>query len=141
MTIVHELIAQAAQAGAEATEVEYKDGCEEVVAMRGPVGFGIASFRSVDANAEALRQELYGMAKRRTAITVDEVDYDVCVRVFDSFGEDAFRVEFKETTGGPDKRAAPDRGHGAVRTKPAASRSAAAGERRRSSIWKTTQWT
>lgn len=61
------------------------------------------------------------MAKRRTALVVDQICYDVRVRVCDSFGEEAFRVEFEQTVGGSNKGAALDRGHGAVRSKPAAS--------------------
>ena len=95
-TIVPQLVAQAAQLGADALEVEYKDRREEVVAMRGPLGFGIASFRSGDSEATALRQELYRMTKRRTTIAVGEVRYEIRVQVYDSFGENAFRVEFKQ---------------------------------------------
>ena len=98
-SVLHALVAQAARAGADALEVEYKDGCEEVVAMRGPIGFGIASFRSGGAEATALRRELHGMAKRRTTITVDQIHYDVRMRIYDSFGEEAFRVEFEQTGG------------------------------------------
>ena len=108
-SILQKLVAKAAHAGADALEVEYKDGCEEVVAMRGPIGFGIASFRSTGAEATALRRDLQGMAKRRTTITVDQIYYDVRVRIYDSFGEEAFRVEFEQTAGRPNKGAAPDR--------------------------------
>jgi hypothetical protein len=38
-SVLQTLVVQAARAGtADALEVEYKDGCEEVVAMRGPIG-------------------------------------------------------------------------------------------------------
>jgi len=121
-TIVHELIPRAPLAGADALEVEYKDGCEEVVAMRGPIGFGIASFRSTSAKAEVLRRSLYELMKRRTTITAGGIDYDVRVRVYDSFGEDAFRVEFKRATGGPNKGAPPVHGQRAIPAKTAASR-------------------
>ncbi|OGA44613.1 MAG: hypothetical protein A3G24_21630 [Betaproteobacteria bacterium RIFCSPLOWO2_12_FULL_62_13] len=114
-TIVHRLVAQAVQLGADAIVVEYKDRREEVVAMRGPIGFGIASFRSADAEAEALRRELYRMVKRRTTIAVGEVLYDVRVHVYDSFGEDAFHVEFKQAAERPNRAAAGDSHRGGIR--------------------------
>jgi len=120
-TIVHELISQAALAGADAIEIEYKDGFEEVVAMRGSIEFGIAAIRHTSAKAQVLLRSLYEMANRRTSITVDETDYDVCVALYKSFGEDAFRVEFKRAK--RSSKAVPSaRSQRAIQTKPGASR-------------------
>jgi hypothetical protein len=121
-TMVLELIAQSARVGADSLDIERKDGDEEVCAMRGPIGFGIARFPSTGRKAAALRQELYQLAKRRTTVTVDEIDYNVRVRIYDSFGDDAFRVQFQPRAERPNRGAARDRGHGAVRGKPARSR-------------------
>jgi hypothetical protein len=114
-TIVHKLVVQGVQLSADAIEVEYKDHREEVVAMRGRITFGIASFRSTDAEAEALRRELCRMAKRRTSIAVGEVLYNVRVHVYDSFGEDAFHVEFKQAAGRPNRAAQGDSHRGGIR--------------------------
>lgn len=113
-TIVHQLVIKAVRLGADAIEVEYKDHREEVVAMRGPIGFEIASFRSTDAEAKGLRQELYRMAKRKTTIAAGDVLYDVRVHVYDSFGEDAFHVEFKQAAGRPNGSAAGDSHRGGI---------------------------
>ena len=99
--ILQSLIARAATLGAEAVEVEDKDCCEEVVAMRGPLGVGIASFRSSDSRATALRKERYRLAKRRATVVGGDVRYAVRVQVHESFGEDAFRVEFSKAAAGP----------------------------------------
>jgi hypothetical protein len=121
-SLIHQLVDQAARVGADAIEVDYKDGHEEVVAMRGPIGFGIARFRSAQAEATTLRRDLYRMAKRRSTIAVGGTHYDVRVRIYDSFGEDAFRLEFKQTAAESNNAGATDRGHGAVRKKPKVSR-------------------
>jgi hypothetical protein len=113
-SIVNQLVAKAVQLGADAIEVEYKDHREEVVAMRRPIGFGIASIRGTDMEAEALRGELYRMVKRRTTIAVGDVLYDVRVRVYDSVGEDAFHGEFKQAAGRPNRAAAGDNHRGGI---------------------------
>jgi hypothetical protein len=126
-TIVQQLIAHAVQAGGDSLDIEYKDRHEEVCAMRGPIGFGIARFPSSSKEAVALRQALYQMAKRRTTVTVDEIDYDVRVRIYDSFDEDAFRVQFKQAATGSNQSATSNRGHGRARSKHGASRSGRGG--------------
>lgn len=93
--IVPQLIVQAARLGGDSLEIEYKDGYEEVCAMCGPTGAGIARFPSGGRKAADLRRELHEMAKRRTTVTIDEIEYEVRVRIYDSFGEDAFRVHFQ----------------------------------------------
>ena len=83
--------------------------------MRGRIGIRIASFRTTDAEAKALRRELYRMAKRKTTIAVGEVLYGVRVRIYDSFGEDAFHVEFKQAAGRPNRAAPSDSRYGDIR--------------------------
>jgi hypothetical protein len=103
-SIVAELIADAAKGGADAIEVEYKDCREEVVAMCGPIGFGIASIPSSEAKGTALREELWGLRRRATIIMVSNVAYRVRVRTYDSFGEKAFRVDFEQAKTGRTNR-------------------------------------
>jgi len=68
--MVEQLVAEAIRLGADALAVEYKDGHEEVAATRGQLGVGIASLPSSSPEAEQLRRELYGIAKKRRRVTV-----------------------------------------------------------------------
>jgi hypothetical protein len=89
---LEQMAAQAIRLGADQLEVEYKDGSEEVFAMKSGVGLGIASFRSSSPEAKSLRNELYALAKKKQRAKIDEHTYELRARIFDSFGEDAFRV-------------------------------------------------
>ena len=90
--------------------MEYKDGCEEVVAMRvGQLGSVSLAFAAPEQRQRLCGGICTAWAKRRTTITVDHIYYDVRVRIYDSFGEEAFRVEFEQTAGRPNKGVAPDR--------------------------------
>ena len=90
--ILTNIVVQVLSAGATEFEVEYKDGQEEVCVMRGPIGFGIASLPSSSEEAKELRAQLYALKKKRRKIELDGVDHVLRVEIFDSFGEDAFRV-------------------------------------------------
>jgi len=94
-SMVERLVAEAIRRGADLLEVEYRDGYEDVVAAKGGVGHGLARFRSSSPEAVALREELYRIARRRHRITVDESEYELRGSVYDSFGEDAFRVQLR----------------------------------------------
>jgi hypothetical protein len=91
------LAAEAIRLGADALEVEYKDRHEWVFAASGPLGFGIASFPSASRDATRLREECYGLAqqKRPRHISVEGRDYELRCAIFDSFGEDAFRLTLR----------------------------------------------
>jgi len=86
---------QAIRLGADHLEVEYKDGCEEVCAMKLGIGWGIAGIPSSSPEAKSLRSELYALAKKKQRVKIDEQMYELRARIFDSFGEDAFRVELR----------------------------------------------
>jgi len=94
-SIVDDVVTKAIRLGAGGVEVEYKDRHEWVFATQGSFGYGIARFRSSSPEAVALRKELYRVAKRKRRIVVDACEYELRCDVFDSFGEDAFRVEFR----------------------------------------------
>jgi hypothetical protein len=94
-TVLEPLLAKAIGLGADQLEVDYKDGSEVVFAMKSGVGVGIASFRSSSPEAKSLRNELYALAKKRQRTKIDEHTYELRARIFDSFGEDAFRVELR----------------------------------------------
>lgn len=102
--IAERLAAEAIRHGATALDIEYKDGYEEVVAARGVadygiVGFGMAKFRSSSPEAISLRKALYRLVKRKRRITVGGYQYELRGRVYDSFGENAFRVQLRSVPG------------------------------------------
>jgi hypothetical protein len=94
-SVVEDLAAEAIRLGADFLDVEYKDGYEEVFAAQGGVGHGIARFRSSSPEAVTLRQELHSLAKRKRRIAVDGSQYELRCKVYESFGEDAFRVRLR----------------------------------------------
>ena len=97
MDILERVAAEAIRLGADALEIEYKDRYEEVFAASGPLGFGIARFRSSSGDAASLRRECYRLAKQKHPqhMSVDGGDYELRCAIFDSFGEDAFRLTFR----------------------------------------------
>ena len=78
--------------GASSIEVEYKDSRLWVFANQGGIGMGIANYASSSADAKELRGNLYAAAKKPVRTVIDGHVYILKVRIFDSFGEDAFAV-------------------------------------------------
>jgi repressor LexA len=72
--------------------VEYKGSREWVFAYRGGMGIGIANYASSSADAKALRRELAAAAKKPLRTVIGGQVRILKVRVFDSFGEEAFEV-------------------------------------------------
>lgn len=93
-SILLELVEKAIGAGASEMEIEYKDGREQVFALSQGIGVAIASLDSKSEQAQSLREELYRIAKKKKMICPGR-DYLLRVRVFDSFGEDAFHIIIK----------------------------------------------
>lgn len=93
--ILEPLLAKAIGLGADQLEVEYKDRCEEVFAMKSGFGLGIARFRSSSPEAKSLLNDLYAAVKKKQRAKIDEHTYELRARIYDSFGEDAFRVELR----------------------------------------------
>jgi hypothetical protein len=91
-SVVERLAAEAIRLGADSLDVEYKDGYEEVFVVRGSVGQGIARLQSSSPQAVTLREELHRIAKRKRRIAVGGSRYELRGNVYESFGEDAFRV-------------------------------------------------
>jgi len=91
-TLLEGLCGHALSLGAQAIEVEYKDGRERVFANTGGTGIGIANYKSSSADAKELRGNLYAAAKKPVRTVIGGQVYILKVRVFDSFGEDAFEV-------------------------------------------------
>ena len=93
--ILGRLIADALQHGADTLEIEYKDGREDVCAIKGGIGFGIASIESSSDDASAMREQLYAIGKKGKIISVRGESYHLAVIMYDSFGEAAFRVKIE----------------------------------------------
>ena len=97
MSIIEEIALKTIRSGGEAVEVEYKDGYEEIFPLSGPTGGSLGiRLQSSSKEAKSLRADLYRIAKKRRRITVGGGEYELRCRVYDSFGEDAFRLEWKQ---------------------------------------------
>lgn len=91
-TLLEGLCGHALSLGAESVDVEYKDGREWVFARKGDTGVRIACYASSSADAKELRQNLYAALKRPVRTVIGGQVWILKVRVYDSFGEDAFHV-------------------------------------------------
>ena len=96
-TILADIVNQVLATGATKFEVEYKDGEEHVCVMHGAVGFGIAALPSSSDEAQELRAQLYRLEKKPGKVEIDGIEYLLRAEIFDSFGEDAFRVEISRS--------------------------------------------
>ena len=90
--VLAEVVARVLATGASEFELEYKDGEEHVVAFSGAVGVGVAAFPSDSEDAQELRRQLYAGNKKGRKILHAGAVFALRVKIFDSFGEDAFRV-------------------------------------------------
>ena len=81
--------------GATGLEIEYKDGYEEVCAMSGYMGVGIASLPSTEADACTLHSLLADFRRPQTITLSNNKSVRISVRSYDSFGETAFRVSLQ----------------------------------------------
>ena len=93
--MLERLCGHALSFGAESIGVEYKDSREWVFAYKGSVGIGIANYKSSSADAKELRGNLYAAAKKPVRAVLGGQVYILKVRVFESFGEDAFEVSIR----------------------------------------------
>ncbi len=93
--ILLDYVAEAIEQGFDALTVEYQNGEEVVYAQNKGVGVSIASLKSSSKEAAALRHELLRLTKGPKIIRLWDKAYVLKARIFDSFGEDAFRVMIK----------------------------------------------
>lgn len=91
-SVLEQFVREAARLGADTLEVEYSDGYEEVVAYVGAVGREIGRLASGTAEARALRSALYASTTRPRRLSVEGHEHVIRARVYDNFGEDAFRI-------------------------------------------------
>lgn len=91
-TLLEELCEHALSCGAQSIEVEYKDGREQVFALKGGIALNTANFASRSPDARELRENLYAARKKPARTAIGGEVWILKVDVYDSFGEDAFRV-------------------------------------------------
>jgi|WetSurMetagenome_2_1015567.scaffolds.fasta_scaffold302874_2 hypothetical protein len=92
-TPLYGFIVKALELGASGFEIEYKDGYEEIVAIRGHTGVSIGRLDSDSEEASLFRDDLYSLCKRKKKIfAAGREKYAIKVKKYDSFGEDAFQV-------------------------------------------------
>ena len=93
VTLLEGLSGHALSFGADVLNIEPKDGHEWVCMMKGGVGIGIANYARSSADARELRENLYAARKKPQRFAVGGRVWIIKVRVYDSFGEDAFEVD------------------------------------------------
>jgi hypothetical protein len=91
-TLLEGLCGHALSLGAESIEVECKDSRDWVFAYKGGAGIGIANYTRSSSDGKELRGNLYAAAKKPVRTVIGGHVYVIKVRVFESFGEDAFAV-------------------------------------------------
>ena len=89
-------VAQAISYGADELDIEYKDGYEEICAMKNGIGVGIASLESSGKEACDLREDLRIIGRKGKRIVVEGKTFQLIVTSYDSFGETAYRVKIKK---------------------------------------------
>lgn len=91
-TLLEDLCEHALSCGAESLAVEYRDHREWVYVRKGETAFGAASFESSSRDAEELRENLNAARTKPVRTAIGGKVWMLNVSVYDSFGEDAFRV-------------------------------------------------
>jgi len=91
-TLLEGLCGHALSLGAHSIEVAYKDSREWVFARKDGASIRIANYKSSSADGKELRGDLYAAAKKPVRTVLGGQVYILRVRVFESFGEDAFEV-------------------------------------------------
>ena len=72
-SIVQTLAVDAIRAGADMIEIEYDEGYEEVYIRKDNLALGIDRFKSSGPEAASLRKELYGLAKKKQRIVIENL--------------------------------------------------------------------
>lgn len=91
-TLLEDLCEHALSCGGQSLEVEYKDHHECVSVRKGDVAFGVANFARSSSDAKELRENLYAAKKKPVRTAIGGQVWILKVSIYDSFGEDAFRV-------------------------------------------------
>jgi len=91
-TLLEGLCGHVLSFGSRSIGVEHKDRREWVFAYKNGIGIPLAKYASSGADAKELRGNLYAAAKKPVRTAIGGLVYILKVRVFDSFGVDAFEV-------------------------------------------------
>lgn len=91
-TLLEDLCEHALSCGAQSIEVERKDSRLWVFLRKDQMGFGVANFADSSRDAKELRENLYAARKKPVRAAIGGRVWILKVSVYDSFGEDAFRV-------------------------------------------------
>ena len=91
-TLLEGLCGHALSLGAQSIAVRYKDHREWVFADKSGIRIRIANYTSSSSDGKELRENLDAAAKKPVRTVIDGQVYVLKVRVFESFGEDAFEV-------------------------------------------------
>ena len=94
-SLLAQWIALAVSYGATCLEVEYKDGYEEVCAMKNHIGIGIARLPSDSEEAVGVRKLFSALGRKGTSIPVNSVPCRVRTETYNSFCGKAWRVRFE----------------------------------------------
>jgi hypothetical protein len=98
-TLLEGLCRHALSFGAEGLSIERKDRREWVFMMKAGSVIPIAKYASSSADAKELRENLYTARKKPVRTAIDGSVWLIKVRVYDSFGEDAFEVSIHPAPG------------------------------------------
>jgi hypothetical protein len=111
--ILERLATEAIGLAADALEVEYKDGFEEVFASSGPLGFCIARFDTSSREAVWLREACDRLSRPKLArrISVGGLEYGLRCTTYDSFREEAFHLALQPSPTAQPGGASPARRH------------------------------
>jgi len=82
--------------GCDGMEIEYRNGYEEITAMKGNLGFGIGEIKSSSRKSADLQDELWDLRNRTKRIEVRGTVYQAQVNTFESFGETAYRIKIRQ---------------------------------------------
>jgi LexA DNA binding domain len=91
-TLLEDLCEHALSLGAQTIEVESKDRHELVFARNGDTVIRTANFASSSSDGKELRENLDAARKRPVRTAIGGQVWILKVSIYDSFGEDAFRV-------------------------------------------------
>lgn len=100
-SFLERIVTMAARFSADGIEIEYRDGHEEIFAMRGDAGLGLARLPGSGREAKALCEELRRTTRHKRRLTVDGCEYELRVQAFESFGEQAYHVTLSRIEGRP----------------------------------------
>jgi hypothetical protein len=91
-TLLEGLCGHALSLGAQSIEVEHKDGRGSVFAFKDGISIGIFNYTNSSSDGKELRGNLYAAAKKPVRTVIGGQVFILKVRVYESFGEDAFAV-------------------------------------------------